>query len=981
MTLHVPPVAQRVLPLLLCLMWLWGATPVAAQDEASPPATEATGPYRNLAENHNGAFHLTREEGIVYATLHTDRSPVQFLARDQPEVLFTVPEGFRPVLPVTWEVSAEPVLPDGTPHPDHPDRRVFRMQVDTAGQVAYVDDAGVDGVGVDGVGHLRYHTALAWPLAGTEPRVCDRHWRIREGILAAVQALDDTARPCSLVDWTHLARIRTLSLPLPVPLDADAERHVLLGLTNLATLQVQSWAGMTVPEVTPLTRLLAPTPRLQTLRIDGDSWNVSADLLRYTPLLVQLSLRDNPNQELDLPGELLMHAPHLESLQLESRHPAELAQQLLAHTPRLARLTVTPSTPLPETLLANVPRLTHLTVADDLEPCATPDLLAPVPDLRHVAVRMAAADGEPACLARALRRHTPALAELHLELRDLQGLEAGVLPHLPRLTRLTLHAGNHQLSAQLLAEAPALTHLALLGGTPGLPSDFLAHTPRLTSLSLKARNLKNMPPDLLAPVPELRQVRVDLGDEPSLPARFLERVTELRMEGSWANLPADFLTHAPHLETLHLNAHPLDAHPLASLPANFLAHAPRLVDLYLRMPLLPTLPPTFLAHAPRLEVLHLDAEVLKSLPEGFLTHVPRLVELHLYVPELRALPSSFLVHAPRLEKLKLAYSVYERSYEGGNVFGLMKHVTPITSLPVHFLSRAPQLRSLNLQSGLVTEYPPGFLAQSPQLRNLNLDANGVTALPTNFLAHHPRLETVRLQARHIPVLPPGFLAQSPNLVDLQLDLQRVEALPEGFLTQATRLHWVGLGVNRVETFPAGFLARVPHLAHLQLRALSLTVLPTGFLAHAPRIRTLGLALPLLEPTLTPSHRLWDILQTTSTRVKVTRPDPVYFTIPVYFTLYHGVAHPCPVVSKEVAFGDILEVWERERDDHGRTLLTVRHWRDHELLVTFTGRHCPFLIDARSTDPTLEVCEVDRDPAECVPVRDHYHYPEPVPFRG
>ena len=125
--------ARGLLPLLLCLGWLWATTPVAAQDEASPPGTEATGPYRNLAENHAGTFHLTREEGVVYATLRTDRSPVQFLARDQPEVLFTVPEGFRPVLPVTWEVSAEPVLTDGTPHPDQPDRRVFRMRVDQAG--------------------------------------------------------------------------------------------------------------------------------------------------------------------------------------------------------------------------------------------------------------------------------------------------------------------------------------------------------------------------------------------------------------------------------------------------------------------------------------------------------------------------------------------------------------------------------------------------------------------------------------------------------------------------------------------------------------------------------------------------------------------------------------------------------------------------------------------------------------------------------
>ena len=56
------------------------------------------GPYRNLVENHADTFQLRREEGVVYATFQADRSPVQFLARDQPEVLLTVPTGFRPTV-------------------------------------------------------------------------------------------------------------------------------------------------------------------------------------------------------------------------------------------------------------------------------------------------------------------------------------------------------------------------------------------------------------------------------------------------------------------------------------------------------------------------------------------------------------------------------------------------------------------------------------------------------------------------------------------------------------------------------------------------------------------------------------------------------------------------------------------------------------------------------------------------------------------
>ena len=273
------PSTQRVLTLLLCLGlgWLWAAAPVAAQDQALAPAAEATGSYRNLTENHNGTFHLRREGNAVYATFHTDRSPVQFLARDQPEALLTVPAGFRPAVDVTWEVIARPVRTDGTAHPGPTDHRVFRMRVDTEGHVRYVDDPGVDGAG-----YLGYRTALAWPLAGTEPRVCDRHQNIREGILAAVQALEDIPVPCTQVAWSHLARIRTLSLDIHSH-SGNPARHALLGLTNLTALQVPEWSAI-YPDA-----LLAHTPRLQSLRLERWEETLPGDLFRYTPQLAHLS--------------------------------------------------------------------------------------------------------------------------------------------------------------------------------------------------------------------------------------------------------------------------------------------------------------------------------------------------------------------------------------------------------------------------------------------------------------------------------------------------------------------------------------------------------------------------------------------------------------------------------------------------------------------------------------------------------------------
>ena len=949
------PSAQRVLPLLLCLGWLWAATPVTAQDQAPPPAVETTGPYHNLEENHVGTFHLRQEEGVVYATFQTDRSPVQFLARDQPEVLLTVPEGFRPAVDVTWEVSAQPVQAAGTARPGPTDHRVFRMRVDTAGQVRYVDDPGVDGVG-----YLGYRTVLAWPLAGTEPRVCGRHRNIRNGILAAVQALEDAAVPCSQVGWARLARIHTLSL------DARAEnfaRHDLLGLTNLTTLRVQTRSEVTYPD-----NLLAHTPRLQTLWLARWAEALPNDLFRYTPLLAHLSLDGPPHRDMDLPGGLLVHTPHLKSLQLEGSHlPAALAP-LLAHVPRLTRLTVTPSTPLPETFLAAVPRLAHLTIKEGFEPCATPELLAPVPQLQHFAVHMSAEDGKLTCLDRALYLHAPALPELHLELQDLRDLDSEVLPGLPRLTRLTLDVGGlTRLPAQLLAEAPELTRLTLRGeprdAALTLPEGFFTHTPRLTALSLHANRLQDLSPDLLTPLPELQQVQLVIEDVTALPTWFLNRVTDLRVAGRHPGrnpiLPTDFPMHAPRLEVLHL-----DSSSLTSFPEHFLTYAPNLVELRLRVPELEALPPAFLAHAPQLERFHLYVDgccsfALRALPEGFLTHAPRLVELYLRAPALHAFPPSFLAHVPRLEKLELAHG-YDNSPPYPRV------MLPIRSLPANFLAHAPRLRHLELASlGDVVEFPQGFLAHAPQLRYLNLDASEAKALPADFLTQHPHLETVRLRARNVPALPRGFLSQSPNLVDLKLALPRVEALPEGFLADTPRLWHLEIDVHRVEALPTGFLADVPHLASLNLRARNLTAWPADFLTHAPRIRTLGLAMPLLEPLLTPDHHLWDTLQAASLRVKVTRPDPFHFEDPDF----RGPS----CIPTTIRLGDILEVEGREHDDNGDKLLRVSHWQERGLFVNYWiyQAPCPHLIDARATSPTFEVCAANREPEECVPLHEQY----------
>ncbi len=273
---------------------------------------------------------MRRDERAVHVAFGTARSPVQYLARGQPEVLFTIPEGFRPATAVTWDVTARHVQSDGTPHPTRRGPHDFRMTVDTEGRVSYVDDPGVEGVG-----YLSYYTAWAWPLAGTDPLVCERSWGVRQRIVATLTDLGEGVLSCDQVSWDHLAHIRTWSsqepitiqnwyqrlaawrgipvpgsrkapggqyryqdrylwLPFPYwktdsPLPREygvGQPHDLLGLTNLTELHVQVDSRSSFP-----LGLLAHTPRFLALNVaQHDSWSWSnlpsmpRDFLVYTSL-------------------------------------------------------------------------------------------------------------------------------------------------------------------------------------------------------------------------------------------------------------------------------------------------------------------------------------------------------------------------------------------------------------------------------------------------------------------------------------------------------------------------------------------------------------------------------------------------------------------------------------------------------------------------------------------------------------------------
>ena len=638
-------------------------------------------------------------------------------------------------------------------------------------------------------------------------------------------------------------------------------------------------------------------------------------------------------------------------------------------------------------LLAHTPRLLALSVAEediwgwsDL-PSMPRDFLVYTPLLRHLSLGKFS-DTLLLDWAEDALAHTPHLTSLHLGLRSPTDKVFALLQHAPQLTRLTLDGLAEPLPADSLAHLFHLTHLTVEGGfnpceapalqLPATLTDFalrlvvdgsqvaclddsladhwLTHAPALTRLRVDLHGLANLEMDVLPSLPALTRLTLDVAGVTALPPRLLAdlpHLTHLQLHESSGegidaplDLPAELLTGSPHLIELSL-----DVPRLQHVPADLLAPVPNLKRLYLngpRLTMLPSglldhqsqltdvsivlpcdldhLPDDFLIHTPQLQSLYLgtdrcfglDPPGPKFLPERFLSHTQQLTHLWLNLRGLMELPPSFLVYVPQLQHLELEY-IYGKHG---------KFIYELSSLPAHFLENAPNLTYLDLWPVVrLSNLPTDFLARSSRLRHLYLDADGVSIVPDSFLTQTPHLQSLELDLRQVDTLPDGFLASTPNLWNLRLGVNQVDALPDAFLTHA------------------------PQLRRLYMRATNVVALPENFLVHSPRIKTLDLGMPHLESPPGPGDALWDTLQSTSFRVKVVGSD------------VEAILEDAMLCSsfKELEPGEILEVFGREQDSEGNTLLNVARWRTRDLFFSFYERRdCWFKIDVRFTEPTLDI---------------------------
>ena len=455
--------------------------PFPAAMAGAVPSRTFDGGYDNLEAHRGGAYRLEQRGPTIGAVFTATSSPVQYFARQAPEVLFTLPPEFRPALDIDWDVEGWPATPEGGPAADRADPTVFKLRVATDGTVRYLD-----GQSLDGVGHLRYTTRLAWPHASASPQVCDRSQDVHDVIVARL------GRRCRDISWADLATIQTLgTYPFATHqgfLVVD-HPHDLAGLQNVGAALFHTWGEFPEAMLAPVPKLLSLVVHAGSVHLDGPparygDYELPADLLAYTPLLTHLELEVTTVGK--LPLGFLAQVPRLESLRIVDRFgyaqgfywPWRNSQEMarfLQGAPNLAEL---------ELELVNIGEL-------------PPGFLVPVPNLKKLTLHA---------------EHVRAWPE---------NFPGGV----PHLRQLTIHAPYLRvLPETFLTDVPRLESLELdFGHMRYLPASFLAETPHLNQVRLDV-SLKD-PMEWLLLYEQLAQLNEEWLFDPAIRVRSHTQVS------------------------------------------------------------------------------------------------------------------------------------------------------------------------------------------------------------------------------------------------------------------------------------------------------------------------------------------------------------------------------------------------------------------------------------------------------------------------
>ena len=550
-----------------------------------PPAI---GVYTDQAEHWGGRFHVRRQGSRVTATLATHRSPVGHETRLQ--ALFRLPEGYRPILPVTWTAAARPMTTQGRPRSEVPAVTVI-LEARPDGLVHHLD-----GPTLDGADYVGYHTTMTWTTDET-------------ALLMAGAFI-----PAAGTGTYRLVRLGdtvTATLVFPVKGRSGARPAPLL-FTVPAGFRPVTETTWTSP--TP-----GPAGGAVDLRVHRDGAVMQAGLPGPAGYVATVMWRTLDPGWMEIRGFFAPAAGEGTGTYTLRRD----GEQVTA--------TVTGEHGVPSTsVLFTVPEGFRPARTVDAVGCRAPSLQVRPEGTVHFVRGQFGTGNKPLVYettmtwtagADVCRRHDWVQAILLQALRSQDRVRDSYAEvtwtDLAAVKSLHLNPGS--------GIPTAATHHPWIEDASPLQVHDLAGLTGLTTLGLQGEGWSPVPTDLLTHVPALESLHLST---PSL------------------RLPPDFLAHVPELRALTL-----ETAGLTELLPDLLVHVPKLRSLTLKVPHLTELPVDLLVHVPELQSLTLEAAELTELPPGLLVHISKLHSLILKVPHLTELPMDLLIHVPELRCL------------------------------------------------------------------------------------------------------------------------------------------------------------------------------------------------------------------------------------------------------------------------------------------------------------------------------------------
>ena len=580
---------------------LWGTASLELGQRNQLGIPPAVGAYTSQTDHWAGRYRVLRQGRQVTATLAVHRSPVGHGAPPQP--LFRLPEGYRPVLPVTWTAAARPMTAQGRSRPEA-SRVTVILEVRPDGTVHHLD-API----LDGAGYVGYQTVMVWTT--------DEAALLMAGTFATGEG---TYRLMRLGDTVTA----TLASPVAEGSAAGPSAHLFTAPTGFRPAREATW---TIPATA-----WVPGSGLESSEAVGPSFDLRAHrdgkVVHVAPprpagYVATVTWRTADPGWMEVRGA---YAP--------SRGDGTGRYSLRRDGERVMA-TVTGEHGVPDTsVLFRVPagfrpvRTVRQTGVLDAAGCHVLTLEVRPEGTVHLVEGPGGIGEEPLVHGTTLtwtvgadvcQRH-PRVQALLLRVLRRNFCAEVTWTDLASIDSLDLGSGTGAFSAAALdawfeGVSPQQTH-HLATPDQRLPMDFLAHVPGLKSLTLEVPADQTwLSADLLAHVPGLES---------------------LTLKGmGLRELPPDLLVHVPWLDALTLKSE-----GLKELPPDFLAAVPGLEYLFLEVSGLKELPPDFLAHTPDLQSLTLKSEGLRELSPDFLTHTPRLRYIILETPNVTALPTN-----------------------------------------------------------------------------------------------------------------------------------------------------------------------------------------------------------------------------------------------------------------------------------------------------------------------------------------------------